>query len=180
MKPFISHSEISNEIYIICGKEKYLVTEQVIKAMKSTGRLAQSTSEDCVSRAEMLKYQQYLRGKMPNEENHKLWEFIQALPPVTPTIPKGATNGDVITAMLNNSVYELEITEIDTVYCEKKVKVIGRSKEKDPNIIGGKNKPLFNCTFKADWWNAPYKSDCVPSEYDLSEDIELSNPQMHR
>ena len=33
----------------------------------------------------MLKYQQYLRGKMPNEENHKLWEFIKDLPPVTPT-----------------------------------------------------------------------------------------------
>lgn len=43
------------------------------------------TSQDCVSRAEMLKYQQYLRGKMSNEENHKLWEFIKDLPPVTPT-----------------------------------------------------------------------------------------------
>ena len=39
---------------------------------------------DCISRAEMLKYQEYLHGKMSNEENHKLWEFIKELPPVTP------------------------------------------------------------------------------------------------
>lgn len=38
-EPFIAHSEITNEIYIICGKNKYPVTEQVIKAMKATGRL---------------------------------------------------------------------------------------------------------------------------------------------
>lgn len=37
--PFIAHSEISNEIYIICGRNKYPVTEQVIRAMKATGRL---------------------------------------------------------------------------------------------------------------------------------------------
>lgn len=72
-------------------------------------------------------------------------------------IPEGATTGDMIKAMLNNSVYELELAEIETVYCEKVVKVIGRSKEKDPNIIGGKNKPLFNCIFKAELWNSPFK-----------------------
>lgn len=37
--PFIAHSEITNEIYIICGKMKYCVTKQVISAMKATGRL---------------------------------------------------------------------------------------------------------------------------------------------
>lgn len=47
--------------------------------------LEQQPCDDCVSRAEMLKYQQYLRGKMSNEENHKLWKFIKDLPPVTPT-----------------------------------------------------------------------------------------------
>ena len=30
----------------------------------------------------MLGYQQYLHGRMLNEENHKLWEFIKDLPPV--------------------------------------------------------------------------------------------------
>ena len=43
---------------------------------------------DCISRAEMLRYQQYLHGKMSNEENHKLWEFIKDLPSVTPQEPK--------------------------------------------------------------------------------------------
>lgn len=49
----------------------------------------QQPSEDCISREEMLKYQQYLHGKMSNEENHKLWNFIKGLPSVTPQRPKG-------------------------------------------------------------------------------------------
>ena len=38
--PFISHSEITDTIYIVCGANKYNVTEQVIKAMRATGRLS--------------------------------------------------------------------------------------------------------------------------------------------
>ena len=85
--------------------------------------------------------------------------FLDSTSAVVMEIPDNPTNGDMIKAMLNNSVYELEIAEIETVYCEKVVEVIGRSKEKDPNIIGGKFKPLFNCTFKAEWWSAPYKKE---------------------
>lgn len=40
-EPFISHSEITGEIYIVCGTKKYNVTEQVIRAMRETGRLEQ-------------------------------------------------------------------------------------------------------------------------------------------
>ena len=43
---------------------------------------------DCISRAEMLKYQEYLHGKMSNEENHKLWKFIKDLPSVAPQEPQ--------------------------------------------------------------------------------------------
>lgn len=50
IEPFIAHSKVTNEIYIVCGAEKYLVTEQVIKAMQNTGRLEQQPSDDCVSR----------------------------------------------------------------------------------------------------------------------------------
>ena len=52
---------------------------------KNSKKLEKNFGElDCISRAEMLKYQEYLHGKMSNEENHKLWEFIKELPPVTP------------------------------------------------------------------------------------------------
>lgn len=50
--------------------------------------IQQEHCEDCVSRESMLEYQQYLHGKMSNEENHKLWEFIKALPSVTPNCGK--------------------------------------------------------------------------------------------
>lgn len=39
--PIITHSEITDNIYIVCGGNKYNVTEQVIKAMRETGRLEQ-------------------------------------------------------------------------------------------------------------------------------------------
>jgi len=39
--PFITHSEITGTIYIVSGTSKYNVTEQVIKAMRETGRLEQ-------------------------------------------------------------------------------------------------------------------------------------------
>ena len=32
-EPFIAHSGLTNEIYIVIGKEKYRVTEQAIKAV---------------------------------------------------------------------------------------------------------------------------------------------------
>lgn len=38
-EPFIAHSDLTREIYIIQGKSKYCVTEQVVNAMKATGRL---------------------------------------------------------------------------------------------------------------------------------------------
>ena len=33
-----------------------------------------------ITKEQMIDYQQYLRGKMSNEENHKLWEYIKELP----------------------------------------------------------------------------------------------------
>jgi hypothetical protein len=47
---------------------------------------------DAISREEMLKYQYYLHGKMSNEENHKLWQFIKSLPSVTPKQKTGKWN----------------------------------------------------------------------------------------
>lgn len=45
----------------------------------------QEPCEDAISRNAMLDYQKYLHGKMSNEENYKLWEFIKDSPSVTPT-----------------------------------------------------------------------------------------------
>lgn len=52
----------------------------------------QEPCEDAISREEMLKYQWYLHGKMPNEENHKLWQFIKSLPSVAPRQKTGKWN----------------------------------------------------------------------------------------
>ena len=64
--------------------EDYGEVEEIIKALK------QEPCEDAISREAMLDYQQYLYGRMSNEENHKLWEFIKDLPSVTPRA-KGRT-----------------------------------------------------------------------------------------
>lgn len=40
-EPFIAHSDLTQEIYIIQGKSKYCVTDQVVSAMKATGRLTE-------------------------------------------------------------------------------------------------------------------------------------------
>lgn len=49
-EPFIAHSELTNEIYIICGTKKYIVTKQVIKAMQNTGRLDQPSGLHWIER----------------------------------------------------------------------------------------------------------------------------------
>ena len=56
--------------------KNYGEVKEIIKALK------EDPCEDAISRKAMLDYQQYLHGKMSNEENHKLWEFIKNLPSV--------------------------------------------------------------------------------------------------
>ena len=65
--------------------EDYGKLEGIIKDLE------QEPCEDAISREAMLDYQQYLHGRMSNEENHKLWEFIMDLPLVTPA-PKKCHN----------------------------------------------------------------------------------------
>lgn len=45
-EPHIEWSEITEEIYIVIGRNKYPVTEQVIKAMRETGRLKERKEEE--------------------------------------------------------------------------------------------------------------------------------------
>ena len=46
-EPFIAHSELTNEIYIVSGREKYCVTEQVIKAVNAIKALEQERCYKC-------------------------------------------------------------------------------------------------------------------------------------
>lgn len=69
-------------------------------------------------------------------------EKVNNLPPVTPTFPRGATNGDVIRAMFPN----IEADEIKTNtggYIE--VKYLDTTDKCDATA------------FIKNWWNAPYK-----------------------
>lgn len=54
-EPFIAHSELTNEIYIVVGKEKYCVTEQAIKAVMAIKALEQEPIIDKI-RAEIAEY----------------------------------------------------------------------------------------------------------------------------
>ena len=58
--------------------EDYGDLEEIVKALE------QEPCEDAISRKSMLDYQQYLHGRMSNEENHELWKFIKNLPSVAP------------------------------------------------------------------------------------------------
>lgn len=67
--PYIAHSELTNEIYIIDGKNKHCVTDQVIKAMRATNRLLdrENTIQEIVDIVNDSEYPEYL------EENILEW-----------------------------------------------------------------------------------------------------------
>jgi hypothetical protein len=81
VKAIKSHCYFANLVPV--GKE---ALDMAIEALE------QEPCEDAISRKAMLEYQQYLHGKMPNEENYKLWEFIKELPSVTPKQKTGKWN----------------------------------------------------------------------------------------
>ena len=65
---------------------------EIIKNLEEISKiLEQEPCTNAISRKAMLNYSEYLYGKMPNEENHKLWDFIKNLPSVTPA-PKKCHN----------------------------------------------------------------------------------------
>lgn len=108
-EPFIAHSELTNEIYIIVGKEKYRVTEQAIKAVKAIEALEQEPCDDAISR-------QYLIEKATNWEKHfhdserfvSLTD-IQNAPPVKPQEPIL----DKIKAEIMQLYNEVEVVDYD-------------------------------------------------------------------
>lgn len=97
--PFIAHSELTNEIYIVAGDKKYRVTEQTIKAVKAIKALEQEPSNknnlgvDYVARQDV---ERYIEGFVNEYTSTKELEFINLeldglkhLPSVTPIRPKG-------------------------------------------------------------------------------------------
>lgn len=57
-EPFIAHSELTHEIYIVSGRNKYRVTEQAINAVKAIEALEQESIINKIR--EQMK--DYLRG----------------------------------------------------------------------------------------------------------------------
>ena len=77
--------------------EDYGEVEEIIKALEK------EPCEDAISRKSMLDYQQYLRGRMSNEENHKLWKFIKNLPSIT-SAPKKCHKENTINKVKSKGV----------------------------------------------------------------------------
>lgn len=87
-EPFIAHSELTNEIYIVTNKEKYRVTEQVIKAVKATKALEQEPCEDAVSRQAVLDlFKTFWRCFVSRADEEIFKKEIKDLPSVNPQEP---------------------------------------------------------------------------------------------
>lgn len=112
--------------------------------------LEQQPSEDCVSRAEVIKTIEnlYIPNETPSSHTEHeeygtlipklgLLDEISDLPPVTPTFPKGATNGDIIRAMFPNAI--IEINEIGSM------------------VHVRYNNHTCWVNYELEWWDAPYK-----------------------
>ena len=120
--------------------------------------------EDCISKIKSLDN----CGVITRSTNHicedmrKEVKEFEAEP-----IPEGATNGNMFMTMFPDAEV-VEVKYFDGIVSHYQVN-LGK-------INGNQN--IVN--FKSDWWNAPHKKNCIPSEYDYLEDMELINPQIHR
>ncbi len=149
---------MTKEEAVIQGLQGHVETlnETIEKQDKIIKALKQQTSDDCVSRAEVIKSIQSdininfegQRGLEKYAEDVKLIiqclldeqiKRVKDLPPVTPTFPKGATNGDMIKAMFPNQ----------TISCAIPITDRNGAKVYRTTINGVTD-------FAEDWWNAPY------------------------
>ena len=111
-EPFIAHSELTHEIYVVVGKEKYCVTEQAIKAVAAIKALEKepTTKNDLavdnqnirlidanalIKRLRPKHFDWWGEGEQDDfskGNNSMLEEVIEAIeefPSVTPIRPKG-------------------------------------------------------------------------------------------
>jgi hypothetical protein len=89
IKKFENNAEFERTHENLRGCQYFKKLAALLRELKT---LKAEQCEDAISREEMLKYQYYLHGKMSNEENHKLWQFIKSLPSVTPKQKTGKWN----------------------------------------------------------------------------------------
>ena len=64
--PFIAHSELTDEIYVIDKKTKYCVTDQVMKAVVATNRAIPKAEYENRLKADMLAMLYKLRSEIIN------------------------------------------------------------------------------------------------------------------
>ena len=118
--PFIAHSELTNEIYIVVGKEKYRVTEQAIKAVMAIKALEQEPTAkndlgvDAVSRKQAIEEADKLCLET-GYDNEKVIEMLNELPSVTPIRPKGYWKTRPLITFCSECGFELKID--NTNYC---------------------------------------------------------------
>ncbi len=132
---FIGDYESDKEIAMT--REDKLLLEVNKTICNAIDSLEELSFDDCVSRKFM--YELGATCIATRDKNGKLLALgtIENLPVVTPTIPKGATNGDMIKAIFPNvEIYTDVINEIvDIEICE--------------------DSSELRCS--VDWWDAPYK-----------------------
>jgi hypothetical protein len=121
------------------GEETQEVAQAIEMAIKA---LEQQPSDDCVSRQAVIETiddcnSDGLKGIFCSyDDGERFKEYIKKLPLVTPTFPKGATNGHMIKAITGEDFSRgASIYNHDLMICEGE----------------------YYLAFNIDWWNAQYK-----------------------
>ena len=135
---------VSLEVYKQVVWERDIAIEQLKELGYEFGEKIR-TSDDCVSRQAVIKAlnHHWLSGSCSRRIIDEQIDKVKALPPVTPTFPKGATNGDVVKLMFPNAeivhgIYGISGTPLMCL-----------------NL--GTRYDVHEMSFVEEWWNAPYK-----------------------
>ena len=104
------------------------------------GLLEQQPSEDCIARQPLIdNWNSYADMLVGESDSEIVMEWIFDAPSVTPTFPKGTTNGDMIKTMFPDiKIHEHKKTDICDAYIQIDIWD-------------------FSIYVSKDWWNAPYK-----------------------
>lgn len=128
---------ISVEVYKQVMSERDIAIEQLKELGYGFGEKIR-TSDNCVSKAEVNKLYDEYRPRLATHVS-EFGDKLKSLPPVTPLIPKGATNGNIMTAMFPDiKIHEHEKTDICDAYIQIDIWD-------------------FSICVSKDWWDALYR-----------------------